>query len=172
MPSARRWVTRGLDILAVLIVLFAIFEFFVAPQLARNAIVPAPPVSLPVLTGGRFSVERQRGRLTYLDFWATWCEPCQQSIPLIQRFARRHPEVDVISVDVGEPSGVVKGFVRTHPMERIALDSDQTAASAFGVADFPTMVVIDARGNQRAKWIGFNPDIEAQMGAAETRFQP
>ena len=97
MPSARRWVARGLDVLAALIILFALFEFFVAPRLAENRIVPAPPVSLATLDGGRFSVERQHGRLTYLDFWATWCEPCQQSIPLIQRFARRHPEVDVIA---------------------------------------------------------------------------
>jgi peptide/nickel transport system substrate-binding protein len=172
MPSARRWVARGLDVLAVLIVLFALFEYFVAPRLAENAIVPAPPVSLATLAGGRFTMEQQKGRLTYLDFWATWCEPCQQSIPLIQRFARHHPEVDVISVDVGEPPGVVGSFVRSHPMERVALDPDQTAARAFGVADFPTMVVIDGQGNQRAKWLGFNPEIEAQMAAAEARFTP
>jgi peptide/nickel transport system substrate-binding protein len=170
MSSVPRWVARGLDVLAALIVLFALFEFFVAPRLAANRIVPAPPVSLATLDGGRFSIEHQHGRLTYLDFWATWCEPCQQSIPLIQRFARRHPEVDVVSVDVGEPPGVVRGFVRSHPMERIALDPDQTAGSAFGIADFPTMVVIDPQGNEREKWLGFNPQIEAQMAAAEARY--
>lgn len=170
MSSARRWAARGLDALAVLIVLFALFEFFVAPRLAENAVVPAPPVALATLDGSRFAIDRQKGRLTYLDFWATWCEPCQQSIPLIQRFARRHPEVDVISVDVGEPPGVVSGFVKHHAMERVALDPDQTAARAFGVADFPTMVVIDGQGNERAKWLGYNPEIEAQMAAAEARY--
>ena len=172
MPSARRWVARGLDVLAVLIVLYALFAFFVAPRLAANSIVPAPPVSLALLNGGRFTVDRQKGRLTYLDFWATWCEPCQQSIPLIQRFARAHPEVDVVSIDVGETAGTVGGFVKRHPMERIALDPDETAAHAFGVSDFPTMVVLDAAGNQRAKWIGFNPEIEAEMLAAKARFAP
>src|SRR5665213_2499711 len=102
MCSARRWVARGLDVLAVLIVLFALFDFFSAPRLAENRIVPAPPMSLATLDGGRFTIDRQRGRLTYLDFWATWCAPCRQSIPLIQRFARSHPEVDVVSIDVGE----------------------------------------------------------------------
>ncbi|HEY5349095.1 MAG TPA: ABC transporter substrate-binding protein, partial [Candidatus Lustribacter sp.] len=172
MSSARRWVARGLDVLAVLIVSFALFEFFIAPRLAENHIVPAPPMSLATLDGGRFTIDRQRGRLTYLDFWATWCAPCRQSIPLIQRFARSHPEVDVVSIDVGEPPAVVDAFVRKHPMERVALDPDQTAAHAFGVADFPTMVVIDRQGNQRAKWVGFNPEIEAQMAAAEARFVP
>jgi peptide/nickel transport system substrate-binding protein len=172
MSSARRWVARGLDVLAALIVLFALFEFFVAPRLAENAIVPAPPVALSTLGGGRFAVDRQHGRLTYLDFWATWCEPCQQSIPLIQAFARLHPEVDVVSVDVGEPTAMVAAFARTHPMERVALDPDQTAAEAFGVQDFPTMVVIDPQGNQRAKWLGFNPNIAAEMAAAEARYLP
>jgi peptide/nickel transport system substrate-binding protein len=149
-----------------------VFEFFVAPRLAQNAIVPAPPVALATLEGGRFSIDRQKGRLTYLDFWASWCEPCQQSIPLIQRFAHQHPEVDVISVDVGEPAGLVSGFVRSHPMKRVVLDPDQTAARAFGITDFPTMVVIDGQGNQRAKWLGFNPEIEAQMAGAEARYMP
>jgi peptide/nickel transport system substrate-binding protein len=170
MPSARRWATRGLDVLAVLIVLFALYEFFVAPRLAANQIVPAPPISLSTLDGGRFSLER-RGRVTFLDFWATWCEPCKQSIPLIQRFARLHPEVDVVSIDVGEPPSVVGGFARTHRMERIALDPDQTAANAFGVVNFPTMVVVDPQGNQRAKWVGFNPQIESAMAAAEARYR-
>ena len=57
MASARRWVARGLDVLAVLIVLFALFEFLVAPRLAENSVVPAPPVSLALLNGGRFTVD-------------------------------------------------------------------------------------------------------------------
>jgi len=172
MASARGWLTRALDVIAALIVLFALFEFFVAPRLAENRVLPAPPVSLATLDGGRFTVDKQRGRLTYLDFWATWCAPCQQSIPLIQRFARLHPEVDVVSVDVGEPAALVGGFVRRHPMERVALDPDLIAAHAFGVANYPTMVVIDPEGNQRAKWLGFNPLIESEMAAAEARYLP
>ena len=169
---SRRWLARGLDVLAALIVLGALFAFVVVPRLAENAAVPAPPVSLATLGGGRFSIDAQRGRLTYLDFWATWCEPCRQSIPLIQRFARLHPEVDVVSVDVGEPAALVAGFVRTHPMERVALDPDQIAGRAFGVANYPTMVVIDPQGTQRAKWLGFNPQIESQMASVEARLLP
>jgi peptide/nickel transport system substrate-binding protein len=172
MPSARRWLARGLDVLAGLIVLIALFEFFIAPRLAAVRVVPAPQVSLATLDGGRFSIDGQRGRLIYLDFWATWCEPCRQSIPLIQRFAKAHPEVDVVSIDVGEATHVVNGFVKQFPMKKVALDPDETAAHAFGVANFPTMIVIDPQGNQRAKWLGYNPDIEAQMAAAEARFTP
>lgn len=171
MRSARRWGTRGLDVLAALIVLVALYALFVAPRLAENRTVPAPPVSLATLDGGRFSLERRPNRVTFLDFWATWCEPCKQSVPLIQRFARLHPDVDVVSIDVGEPPGIVDGFVRLHPMKRVALDPDQTAAAAFGVVNFPTMVVIDPQGNERAKWVGFNAQIESAMAAAASRYR-
>ena len=171
MLHARRWVARGLDALAVLVVLFALFEFFVAPRLREAAIVPAPPVALQLLGGERRPLAALRGRVVFLDFWASWCEPCQQSVPLIQHFARLHPEVTVISIDVGEPAGVVRGFLRRHPMKAVALDPDMTVNNAFGVANFPTMVVIDPAGNERAKWVGFNPEIEQQMAEAERRYR-
>jgi peptide/nickel transport system substrate-binding protein len=172
MLHARRGVARGLDALAVLVVLFALFQFFVAPRLRENAVVPAPPIALQSLDGGRRPLADLRGRLVFLDFWASWCEPCKESVPLIQHYARLHPEVEVVSVDVGEPANVVRGFLRTHPMKRVALDPDMTVNNAFGVSNFPTMVVIDPAGNERAKWVGFSPQIEAQMAEAQRRYTP
>lgn len=172
MPPSRRWMTRGFDLLAAGIVLFALFRVFVAPRLHDGAIVPAPPVVLAGLDGGRAGIEGHRGKVVFLDFWASWCGPCKLSIPLVQRFARAHPEVDVVAVDVGEPASVVRSYVRDHPMTDVALDPDETVAHAFGVADYPTMVVIDPAGNQRAKWVGFNPAIELAMDDAEKRYRP
>jgi len=169
--DVRRWVARGLDALAVGVVLFALFELVVAPRLRENAIVPAPPLALQSLDGARRPLAALKGRIVFLDFWASWCEPCQQSIPLIQHFARLHPEVSVISVDVGEPAPVVRGFLRRHPMKAVVLDPDMTVNNAFGVSNFPTMVVIDPAGNERAKWVGFNPTIEAEMAEAERRYR-
>jgi peptide/nickel transport system substrate-binding protein len=172
MFHTRRLIGRGLDALAVLVVLWALFQFFVLPKLRSQASVPAPPVSLASLDGRTRPLQALRGRMVFLDFWASWCEPCKESIPLIQRFARAHPEVTVISVDVGEPAGVVRGFMRAHPMAAVALDEDLTVAHAFGVTNFPTMVVVDPAGNQRAKWVGFSPTIEQQMADAVRRYQP
>lgn len=171
MASARRWAARGLDVLAVLVVLFALFQFFVAPRLALDRSAPAPPLDLATLGSDRFALGQARGRVVFLDFWASWCEPCKLSIPLVQQYARAHPEVDVVSIDVGENAGVVRAFARAHPMGRIALDPDEIAAHAFGVASFPTMIVIDPQGNQRAKWVGFNPAIGLAMDAAVKRYR-
>lgn len=154
----------------MLVVLAAGFHFFVAPRLAGQSSEPAPRLTLPTLDGGRFALAVQRGRVEFLDFWASWCEPCQQSLPLVERYARAHPDVDVVAIDVGEDAATAGAFARTHGLSKVALDPDETAAHAYGVNVFPTMIVVDPAGQTRARWVGFNPAIEAAMAAARERY--
>jgi thiol-disulfide isomerase/thioredoxin len=167
----RRHAARGLDVLAVLVILVAVARFVVLPRL-HPAATSAPPVSLATLDGSRFDLQRERGRLVFLDFWASWCEPCQASIPRVQHFKRTHPGVTVESVDVGEDRGLVAPFVRRFRMADVALDPDQTVAHAFGVDGFPTLIAIDPTGRVRARWIGYDPNVEREMGDAVARYAP
>jgi len=165
----RSWIARSLDTLAVLVVLYAVFHFFIAPRFAPSAVeLAAPPVELAVLDGGRFSLAAHHGRVVFLDFWASWCGPCQQSLPLVEHFAKTHPGVDVIAVDSGEAQSDAAGFAREHGLMNVALDPDKIATRAYGVDGLPTMIVIDPSGNQRAKWIGFNPAVEMEMAHASS----
>lgn len=165
----RRWAARALDVLAVLVVLAAVAKFLILPRLHRE-VVQAPPVALATLNGSRFDLARDRGRLVFLDFWATWCDPCRASIPLVQHFRRTHPGVEVVSVDVGEPASLVRPFAAQFKMGDVALDPDQTVAHAFGVTGFPTMVAIDGTGRVRAHWVGFDPDVERAMADVAARY--
>lgn len=169
MPPLRRWAARALDVIAVLVVLVAVARFFVLPRLHRD-IVQAPPISLATLDGGRFELDRLRGRLVFLDFWASWCDPCRASIPLIQHFKRTHPQVDVVSVDVGEPAAIVRPFAARYKMKDVVLDPDETVRRAFGVSGYPTMFAIDGTGRVRGYWPGFNPDIEREMSEAVAKY--
>jgi thiol-disulfide isomerase/thioredoxin len=161
--SLRRWAARGLDALAVVVVLVAVVKFLVLPHLSQRQIVQAPPVKLATLGGDRFDLERSRGHLVFLDFWATWCDPCRESIPLVQHFKHEHPHVQVVSIDVGEPVDLVRPFAERFKMGDVALDPDLTVAHAFGVTGYPTMFAIDGTGRVRARWIGYNPNIERDM---------
>lgn len=167
----RRWGARALDVAAVLVLAYAAARFFVFPRLHR-APVAAPPVSLATLAGPRFDLDRTRGKLVFLEFFATWCEPCRASIPLVQRFKRDHPGVVVESVDVGEPDALARGFARTFAMRDVALDPDETVAHAFAVDGFPTLVAVDPHGTIVARWIGENPNIEQAMTDAIARYAP
>ncbi len=165
MPSLRSWAARAaraLDILAVVVVLVAVARFVVLPRLHRD-IVQAPPVSVATLDGGRYDLVHRRGRIVFLDFWATWCDPCRASIPLVQHFRRTHPGVDVISIDVGEIPATVRPFAEHFKMVDVALDPDMTVSHAFGITGFPTLFAIDGTGRVVGRWIGFDPDIEREM---------
>ena len=141
------------------------------PRTEPQYVVQATPVSLAALDGGRrFDLAQRRGRLVFLDFWATWCGPCKDSIPLVQRFRRGHPGVDVVSVDVGEPPAFVRTYAAKLKMAEVVLDPDETVAHAFGVSGYPTLVAIDPAGRVRARWIGFDPDIEREMADAVAKY--
>ncbi len=169
-PSKRPWFTlsRALDALAVLLVLFVAYRIFVAPRYlsTRNA-HPAPRVVYQTLDGKPFALAQQHGRVVFLDFWASWCEPCKLSLPMVEKFARSHPKVEVVPVDVGEPRDVVAAFARSHAMQNVALDPKTLSQGFFQIEGFPTMVVIDPQGRIRATWTGFNPAIAANMAHAE-----
>lgn len=166
----KRWLTasRLLDLLAVIVVLFVIYSIFVAPRfLSKETAYPAPRVTYASLSGRPFVLRQHRGRVVFLDFWASWCAPCKVSLPLVEKFARDHPEVDVVPVDVGEPRGVAEAFARTHHLQNVALDPKALSQGFFQIDGFPTMVVIDPQGRIRATWSGFNPAVQMNMAHAE-----
>ena len=166
---AKRWPGRVFDGLAVLVVAFAIFKFLIGPRLlAGSNAALAPAVHLSALAGPGFSLEAHRGRLVFLDFWASWCEPCKLALPLVEHYAKTHPDVDVVAIDVGEDPLVARAFAQAHDMHNVAFDPDQIAGRAFGIDNFPTVVVVDPAGFARAKWIGFNPAIESAMENARS----
>ena len=168
----KRFITAGrlLDLLAVLAVLFVLYKIFVAPRFLSSAnAYPAPHVTYTALSGKPFVLTEHRGRVVFLDFWASWCEPCKVALPLVEKFALTHPEVDVVPVDVGEPRSVAEAFARTHHLQHVALDPKALSQGFFQIDGFPTMVVIDPQGRIRATWPGFNPAIQMNMAhAAQT----
>lgn len=166
ITGRRNWFTlsRVFDIAAVLVVLFVLYRLVVAPRLMNNArAYPAPHVTYQTLSGKPFVLTQHRGRVVFLDFWATWCEPCKISLPLVEKYARAHPEVDVIPVNVGEPRAVVAAFALAHNMKHVALDPKSLSQGFFQIEGFPTMVVIDPNGFIRATWPGLNPAIQLNM---------
>ena len=166
----RKWLSAGRiwDILAIALVIVVAYKIAIAPRSLKTAdAYPAPRVSYAQLDGRSFVLAHHRGRVVFLDFWASWCEPCKVQMPLVEAFARNHPGVDVVPVDVGEPAAVAAAYARGHDLRNVAVDPQALSSGFFALAGFPTMVVIDPQGRVRATWTGFNPAIELNMGHAE-----
>ena len=160
--------TRIWDLLAVVAIGFALWKIFLAPRHfeAPNA-HPAPHAVFARLDGGAFRLADQRGRVVFLDFYATWCEPCKLELPLVERWSHAHPSAVVVPIDVGEKSSAVRDFAKRYRLNGVAVADARAAAALFGVGGLPTIVVVDARGFLRAKWEGLNPAIALAMSNAQ-----
>jgi cytochrome c biogenesis protein CcmG, thiol:disulfide interchange protein DsbE len=110
----------------------------------------APELTLPRLSGGgEESLDDYRGQVVVLNFWASWCEPCRQESPMLQRWHERIEERDatVLGVDAFDEIGRARAFVEeyglTYPMLR---DGDGSTRESFGIVGFPETFVIDREG--------------------------
>lgn len=170
-PKMRRS-ARFLDALALLIISLAVWKFVVQPLIfpARMKAVVAPHVRLPLMGGGTFDLAHARGHVVFLDFWASWCEPCKESIPLVQGYKAEHPQALVYSIDAGESVSTATEYARRKGMRDVAFDPDLKIADRFGVDGFPTMIVIGRDGKEHARWSGFNPLIRTDMSRAAREY--
>jgi thiol-disulfide isomerase/thioredoxin len=121
----------------------------------RRADSIAPSLALPLVDGsGKQSIEK--GRVTVVDFWATWCGPCRFSMPRVQSVWKeyRPKGVDLFSVDTDDPGASreseVREFLLQNKLEFPVVLDDGSATSAFSVAGLPTMLVLGRDG--RVLW--------------------
>ena len=125
----------------------------------------APDLRLPRLSGdGEIALSDFRGRVVVLNVWASWCDPCREESPLLQRWHERISGRGgtVLGVDSLDVTSDARAFVReyglTYPMVR---DEDGGSLRGFGVVGYPETFVIDGAGRITAKRRG--PVDEAFM---------
>lgn len=140
---------------------------FTTPQAAINH--PAPDFALSTLTGEDFALSKEHGTPVVLNFWATWCGPCQNEMPALQLASERFQgRVKIIGVDQGESAEVVQPFVDEMGISfPIILDYDFTAGELYNVRGMPTTYFIDSTGVIRHIWVGEMNSITLAEGIAE-----
>jgi len=116
----------------------------------------APALVLPSLRGDPMDLANLRGRVVLVNFWATWCPPCVEEIPSLQRLYRRlRPQgLEILAVDVGESVETMEAFLKDKPIDfPVLMDGDGSALRRWGVYAFPTTLVLDRR--QRIRYAAF-----------------
>lgn len=132
-------------------------EYADAPAIRPTRSDPSPDFSFVDIDGRRASLSGQKGRVTLLNFWGTWCPPCQQEIPDLIRLDETYRDkgLDIIGIAVGETGGAngLRDWCRNHNVgyrQAIAVPEVQTA---FGhVDEVPVSVLIDQQGRVRYWW--------------------
>lgn len=150
---------------------FALWKIFAAPRAFANPATaqPVPHATFDRLDGGTLQVADLRGRVTFLDFYASWCTPCRIELPLVARWSTAHPAAAVVYVDVAEPRELAAAFAQRYRLRGVALDPRGDARGIFAIDGFPTIVVVDPQGRIRAKWEGLNPAIALALSNAQSQ---
>ena len=117
-----------------------------------------PDVSLTALGGKRVRLQELKGKILIVDFWATWCGPCKETIPDLVTLQKRHRrdglEVIGISLDV-QGEAAVAAFAKQYRMNySVLLGDDRTVRAFGGIVGIPTSFVVDRRGRIVKRFVG------------------
>jgi thiol-disulfide isomerase/thioredoxin len=134
------------------------------PRLATQKMAPAFQVTS--LDGARFNLDAMGGRVVLVDFWATWCGPCNEELPELKRIAKEfagQPFV-MISVSADQDDAAWREFIPKHEMTWVQYrDGDHRLADAFGVTSIPHYFTIDADGVLTSETMGEGSGIEGTL---------
>jgi cytochrome c biogenesis protein CcmG/thiol:disulfide interchange protein DsbE len=116
----------------------------------------APNFKLQNLSGDPIQLMDLRGKMVLVNFWATWCLPCEQEMPLIEEYYQRYsPNLVVLAVNADEPPDVVRSFVDKLQLSfEILLDPASRIDHLYKVRAYPTTIFIDKDGMIRFRHIG------------------
>lgn len=118
-----------------------------------------PDFSLAALDGSQqYSLGDYAGQVVYVDFWASWCGPCRQSLPSLDRLYRQLSDRGfvVLAINVDAYSQDAKDFLKAYPVSYPVLhDEGGSLPVAFGVKGMPTAFLLDKQGNLRRVHEGF-----------------
>ena len=129
----------------------------------------APPIKLKTLKGKFIHLARVKADVIVLDFWATWCPPCRQGLPLLQEFEnwakQEKKSVAVFAVNLKEKPHVVKRFWEEQGFNMtVLMDTAGKSAKAYGVRGIPQTVIIH-RGKIEQVHVGFSPNMVQTLKA-------
>lgn len=125
----------------------------------------APDFTLKSLEGTNLRLEEYRGQVVLINFWASWCGPCRQEMPLLERIHQRYQDTGfaVLGVNVeGEASAARKITDKTKVTFPVLIDAGQKVSEEYEVEAMPSTVVVDRDGVVRYIHRGYKPGDEAK----------
>ncbi len=109
----------------------------------------APDFTLKDVTGKKVSLQDYRGKIVFLNFWATWCPPCRVEMPSMERLYSEFKDKDfaMLAIDLQEAASTVKDFGEQLGLSYpLLLDSDGSVGVAYGVRSIPATYLVDRQG--------------------------
>ncbi len=126
---------------------------------------PAPNFTLKSLSGKNIKLSEMAGNVVLINFWATWCGPCREEMPLLNALHNKYQLLGftVLGVNVEENPENARDFLKDYPVDfPVLLDSQNSVSRQYDVVAMPTTVVVDRDGNMRFLHKGYKSGDEVK----------
>jgi len=118
---------------------------------------PAGDFAVPTARGRTFRLSEQRGKIVFINFWATWCPPCREEMPTMERLYERmkHSGVEMLAISVdADPTSITPFLGERQFTFTVGLDPKMSVASTYGVRGLPASFIVDREGRLAAVALG------------------
>jgi peroxiredoxin len=147
---------------------YSILTFLLAVFSQTIVAEQAPDFTLKALDGNNLRLAEQRGDIMLINFWASWCGPCIQEMPQLDKLAQKYQPlgVQVWGVNVENDSSAAKAYLsKVQVAFPILFDVDNSASKAYQVEAMPTTVIVDKDGAIHSVHRGYKPGYEKKYDA-------
>jgi len=142
----------------------ALAAAFVLPAFAASSSGPAPAFSLSGRNGKSIDLSQFKGQVVMINFWATWCKPCREEMPLLEDIYKKYKPMGftMLGVNVEPDSKAAEAWLaKQKPVSfPIAFDTESKVSKMYKVAGMPSTVFVDRKGNIRIMHKGYKPGDE------------
>ena len=141
----------------------AAIALFTAGVSAGVMQAPAPDFTLKSHAGSNLKLSEHRGEVVLINFWASWCGPCRQEMPLLSELHDKYKSLGftVLGVNVEEDSSDARKLLSQMPVTfPVLYDNDSTVSKQYDVVAMPSTVLVDRNGNMRYLHKGYKPGEE------------
>jgi peroxiredoxin len=135
------------------------------PAVATAPNSPAPPFTLPAKGGSQINLAQYKGQVVMINFWASWCGPCRQEMPLLEDIYKKYNKLGftLIGVNVEPDSKAADDWLKQTPVSfPILYDKESKVSQMYDVSGMPSTVIIDRKGNLRYLHHGYKPGDEGE----------
>jgi thiol-disulfide isomerase/thioredoxin len=148
-----RWTKLGLLVVTTVVLATA----------ANAADPPAPTFSLPARGGTTVDLSQFKGQVVMINFWASWCGPCRQEMPLLESMYKKYKPLGftLLGVNVEPDQKDAENFLKQTPVSfPVLFDAKSKVSGLYNVEGMPTTVFIDRKGNVRLLHESYKPGDE------------
>ena len=147
------------------VLIAVVFSIFAASSLASSGMEgqPAPDFALKSSTGENLRLSEYRGDVVMINFWATWCGPCRQEMPLLDELYSRYQRVgfNLLGVNIDDDSRRAMQMIDELGVNfPVLFDARKEVSELYNVEAMPVTVLVDREGTVRYVHHGYNPGYE------------